>query len=107
MKATSPSKEATVKTQRKDNQLEFEQVEVRRLDPKREGNEVVVRFERLKVKRPRVLLTREQADVLNIGVKTCDDNRIFFMYLLPEEEISPIIKSGQVHPLGGKDRYLV
>jgi hypothetical protein len=72
--------------------LLFDEVEVRRLNPVKEGNKLITKFERHKVLRSNVRITQYQADVLNEGRIVCDHNVFFVLYLLPGQEVEDWVR---------------
>lgn len=70
----------------------FQEVEVRRLPFTKEGNTLTTEFDILKVLRPRVLITQDQANEINSGRMEHEGNSIFIMYVLPDQKIEPLIR---------------
>jgi hypothetical protein len=72
--------------------LVFQEVEIRRLDPVREGSKLITRFERIKVLRTKVNIRQEEADAINEGRAVHPDNKYFVLYLLPGQEVEPLVR---------------
>jgi len=67
---------------RTDGKLEFEQWRINR-EWRTKNNQRCDLFQKIKLERPKVRITQQQADVLNRGVITHDSNTNFSLYLLP------------------------
>jgi len=72
--------------------LVFHEVEVRRLGSVQEGNILTTPFEKWKTLRTNVKITKDEADALNAGRREDTGNKIFAMYLLPGEEVEPLVQ---------------
>lgn len=64
---------------------------LRNLDNKVEDGFRVTTFERVKLLRKSVKISKRDAMILNYGIITHPDNRYFGLYLLPGEEL-PVVK---------------
>lgn len=73
--------------------LRFEEVEIRRMPATRDRNKLITTFERLKVLRSNVKISQYQADILNTGRTEHPSNNIFAVYLLPGQELEPLVKT--------------
>ena len=76
--------------------VHFQEVEVLRNHPVNRDGKTVVTFERIKTLRPKVNISRKQADILNAGPWQHNANMRFSMYLLPTETIPDFVQ-----PVGG------
>lgn len=87
---------AAIKDSKTENlNLIYEEVEVRRIETKKEGDKFVSVFKRLDTIRPKVKLRKEEADVLNFGPASDTRNYIFRVYLQPGKNLPNFIHAGE------------